>query len=128
MIEPEPGAEQPGKRAASSQPNKRDRPAGTFPLVIDLTEGFKNDTIILRLDEEEVYRASGVSTNWSAGIADTTTVEAPAGASTLTVAVPTRKLAQAVEFVVTEPLFIVVAIGAEGLEINTHTTPPSTYF
>jgi hypothetical protein len=97
-------------------------------LVVDLTEGFKDDTVILELDDEEVYHERGLSTNWSAGIATSATIEAPAGAATLTVSVPTRRLKQTLELDVTEPLFVVIAIAEDRLEINSHTTPPSTYF
>jgi hypothetical protein len=98
------------------------------PVVIDLTEGFKDDTVILQLGGQEAYHQSGVSTNWSVGIAASTTVEAVPGSTTLTVSVPTRKLIKAIKLVVLEPQFVVVAIVQDDIEISSHTTPPSTYF
>jgi hypothetical protein len=138
MTEPEQEVEYPNGRrqdapdardqSGKAQQQKAKEQAELMSLVVDLTEGFKDDTVILELDDEEVYHERGLSTNWSAGIATSATIEAPAGAATLTVSVPTRRLKQTLELDVTEPLFVVIAIAEDRLEINSHTTPPSTYF
>jgi hypothetical protein len=57
-------------------------------LHIDLREGFKQDDVILRLDDREAVRRSGVTTDLTISHAASFAVEAPAGPSTLRIDVP----------------------------------------
>lgn len=61
-------------------------------LRIDLQEGFRNDTVIVRVNGEEVFQKSGVTTRLSASIADSFEVPVEGSPSEVEVEASTRAL------------------------------------
>lgn len=63
-------------------------------LHVDLREGFNGETVIVRVDGREIYRRSGVETNYSVGLADRMRVEVPEGEVRVEVVLPDRGIHQ----------------------------------
>ncbi|HEX6745736.1 MAG TPA: hypothetical protein VF092_00375 [Longimicrobium sp.] len=59
-------------------------------LKIDLREGFDGDTVLVRVGGREVYRRSGVRTNYSIGLADRVETEVGPGPVEVRVELPER--------------------------------------
>lgn len=59
-------------------------------LQLDLREGFDGELVTVRVAGREVYRKSGVRTNYSVGIADRIHFDIPAGPVEVEVALPDR--------------------------------------
>lgn len=49
--------------------------ATTLSLTIDLRDGFYNDTVIVTVDEKEVFRKSNVTSKTTTGFADSKTIQ-----------------------------------------------------
>ena len=68
-----------------------------IPLTIDLQEGFDNDEVIICLGDQPVYAKSGVTTNWSTGLADSIPLTVAAGLLTVQVQLPRKELSAQIE-------------------------------
>jgi hypothetical protein len=65
-------------------------------LRIELGEGFKDDTVVVRIDGAETYSAHGVTTKLLTSYADYLERDVPDGKVTIEVDVPTRGLSATV--------------------------------
>jgi hypothetical protein len=63
---------------------------------IGLQEGFAGDVVVIKLGGREIARREDVTTQLLLGYADTFDLEIPAGASNLTIHIPSRGLARTV--------------------------------
>lgn len=83
-------------------------------LHLDLREGFNNDTVVVRLDGREVYRRSGLSTNYSVGLADRVEIETPEGEVEIEVALPDRGIASTIHHTAGPPATLAFALDSAG--------------
>ncbi len=82
-----------------------------MPLLrIDLQEGFKGDTVIIRVNGKQVFRKTGVTTQLLLGYAEALEIEVPEGTSQIRVLVPNRKLAQTIPLEGTDALHLGVSV------------------
>lgn len=68
-----------------------------IPLTIDLQEGFDNDEVIICVSDQPVYTKSGVTTNWSIGLADSIPLTVAAGRLAVQIQLPRKELAAQIE-------------------------------
>ncbi len=87
-------------------------------VMIDLQEGFMDDTVVIRVGEREVYRKESVSTDLVLGQADSVEVEVPEGSVSIKVSVPSRDLADAVVLKVPPQAHLGVALMHERLKFR----------
>lgn len=87
-------------------------------LHIDLQEVFKNDTVVIFVNDQEIYHKAGVTTNWSVSLADTLEVAVPPGALAVTIDLPLRKISKTVNVLVTEPIYLRVKIIQDTIDID----------
>jgi hypothetical protein len=92
-------------------------------LYIDLQEGFTDDTVIVKVNQEEVFNKHDVQTKLLLGYADTFEVEVPAGLTKVEIAVPTKKLSQTIELSVSKTTYLGVSIQVERIEHLVSETP-----
>jgi len=85
-------------------------------LSVDLQEGFDNDTVIIRLNGQEVYREDGVATMRVLGLADTFSTAAEPGPATLEVVVESRGLAQTIPLEIGDHTHVGLSIVKGGIE------------
>lgn len=88
-------------------------------LTINLEEGFRDDTVVLKVNESEVLRRTGVSTDLSAGLAGSVEVQVPEGSIHLQISVPTKSLFRALELQVVADLSVRVSVMDGSLDVQT---------
>jgi hypothetical protein len=83
---------------------------------IAFKEGFQNDTVVVRLNQTEVYQRDELKTRMQIGLADDFEWTAPAGAAELAVEIPTRRAAKTLSFQVPPQgmVYIGVSIASDG--------------
>lgn len=86
-------------------------------LTVKLRDGFKNDTVILRVNEKEVYRKSNVSTDLSISFADALEINLEEAIIKLEVAV-SGGLSQSIQVKPTETPYIEVWIVDGKMELR----------
>lgn len=89
-------------------------------LAIDLQEGFVDDTVILRVNGEEVFRKEHVSTNPLLGLAHSFKTEVEKGPVNIRVDVRTRDLAKTVALEVSDDTYLGVSVVGGMIDV----TPP----
>jgi hypothetical protein len=88
------------------------------PLRIDFQEVFKDDAVHAYVNGEEVFGKTGVTTNWSVGLADSVEVMVPRDQVEVRVDLPTRNLSRTVDFYPSEPVYLVVKVSQDMIDID----------
>jgi hypothetical protein len=82
-----------------------------MPLLnIDLQSGFADDTVVVRVNDEEVFHKQGVRTDYSIGRADSAEVVVPADAIKVEVILPDKHLSETIELAGAEPIYLGVSL------------------
>lgn len=97
-------------------------------LHIALQDGFRNDTVVVRVNQREVYRRTGVSTNLAISRADAFEVEVEEGAVRVEVELPGRNRSGAVSLEPAQTPYLAVEIAPEGSLLLTPSAEPFRYF
>ncbi len=82
-------------------------------LKVVLEEGFKDDTVVVRVNDEERFRQDNVNTLLLLNMADEFELEVPEGPVQVEVYVPSRRLSDVITFDVSKPVYLYLSI-AEG--------------
>ena len=83
-------------------------------LRVDLQEGFRDDTVIVRVDGSEAARKTGVTTRPSAGVAESFEVQTAKDEASIEIEVPTRKQSASAELRVSQHPYLGVFFEADG--------------
>lgn len=83
-------------------------------LRVDLQDGFQEDTVILAVNGQEVFREPGVTTKTQLGVARYFETEVAPGPTTVTVSLPERGLLQTFELDVAGPTYLGVSLTPGG--------------
>lgn len=81
-----------------------------IPLFIDLQDGFSDDVVVIRVDNEDVFHKKGVSTDYSLGRADSVETKVSEGSVDVAVTVPSRSLSDRVVLEVATAVYLGVSI------------------
>ena len=93
-------------------------------LEIQLTEMFRDDAVVVHIDDEEVYAKEDVKTNLSVGIADVIRASVPSGTVNVTIAMPKRRLSHRSQISVENTLYLRVSVSQAGIVVDsTHDMP-----
>jgi hypothetical protein len=87
-------------------------------LVIDLQDGFSADTVSIHVNGKEIYHKQGVNTDLSISRADSVQTQVPAGATNITISVPSKHLSKTVTHEVATTLYLGVSIHGGVLEVQ----------
>jgi hypothetical protein len=87
-------------------------------VVIDLQEGFVDDTVAIRVGDIEIFRRENVSTDMLLGMAGSVEARVPEGPVTVEVSVPSRRLADAVKLNVPPNAHLGVALREQQLHFR----------
>src|SRR5262249_2244009 len=87
-------------------------------LVLDLQDGFSDDTVIIHVNGKEVYHKQGVTTNLAISYTDSVQVQVPAGNVIMDIDVASKHLSRTVTFQVTTTLYIGIFILNGSLEVR----------
>ena len=93
-------------------------------LNILLGDGFRNDTVIIRINGEEVARRSNVTTDLRISSAGRLDLKTPAAAvSVLTVEVPQQGVIGRLPLTPSETPYVAVSVQDQKLEFHSSATP-----
>ncbi len=83
-------------------------------LGIDLQDGFRDDTVVVRVDGIVASRESGVTTRTSIGLARSLTLELDGAFVQLEIELPDREICESFKIDLARPTFIGVSLTLDG--------------
>ena len=83
-------------------------------LRIDLQEGFRNDTVIVRADGAEVFRKAGVTTRPPVGVAESFEIQTPRDTTSISIDVPNRSQSASAEVQVSQTPYLGASFDVSG--------------
>lgn len=85
-------------------------------LVIDLQDGFSNDTVVVQVDGQEIFHKEGVNTDYSIGRADSVEIQVPEDFVRVEITVPSRRLSDTVVLKVLPTVYLGMSILDDKIE------------
>ena len=79
-------------------------------LVIDLQDGFKDDTVILRINNDEVFRKKHITTDLRISLATRVTTNINSGEVQVEVIIPTKDLIDNYKFIINSESYLGISI------------------
>jgi hypothetical protein len=98
------------------QPQPSDELIGS--VVIDLQEGFMDDTVAIRIGDREVFHQENVSTDFILGMAGSVETRVPQGPVTVEVSVPSRRIFDIIKLDVAPNAHLGVALREQQLQFR----------
>jgi len=83
-------------------------------LRVNLQEGFANDTVVVRVNGQEVFNKTSVKTRPQIGLANAFEVDVPEGSVDIQIALPLKNVSESFELQVSNPIHLGVSITHEG--------------
>lgn len=84
-------------------------------LRIDFQDGFTDDSVVVRVGGQEVYRGDNLRTSRLLGFAHTVTADVPPGRVMVEVDVPSRDISGAAALQVEDSAYLGVSIAEDGI-------------
>lgn len=85
-------------------------------LVVDLQDGFSNDTVDIRIDGAERYHQTGITTDYTVGLADSVEIEVPSDPINITISVPSKQLVDTITLQVSTKIYLGVSIDENSIK------------
>ncbi len=79
-------------------------------LHIALQDGFRNNTVLMRLNGKRIYRKNNLKTRTQIGLADSVELETDEGPASLEVSLPQERIVGSIAFVLKSVTYIGVSI------------------
>jgi len=92
-------------------------------LHVALQEGFDNDNVVIRLNDEPIYESAGVTTDLRIGRADAVDVPLTDGRLRLIVSLPDRHMSAAVVVQGTDAVYVGVSVEGDTVEFTVSDQP-----
>lgn len=83
---------------------------GCMLLKIDLQEGFSEDTVVIQVNNREVFRKRGVTTKMILGLADSIELEVPDLSAIIKVALPSKGLSETISLPLDAPVYLGLSV------------------
>jgi len=96
-------------------------------LGIDLQDGFREDTVVIRVDGDEIYNREGVSTDYALGRTDAAETQVPQGTIRVESSMPTQQLSESIVLEISEDVYVGISI-LDGRINYRVSDEPFTYF
>lgn len=87
-------------------------------LHVAFQDGFDDDTALVRIDGQEVYRREGLTTDTRIGVAASFERQIEPGSAEIEVELPNRNVRDRLRIDVTEPVYLAVSTSGAGLEFR----------
>lgn len=85
-------------------------------LFIDFQDGFADDTVVLHVNGEEVFRKEHVSTKLLLGLAESFRTEMPIGPVTIDIDIQTKDVAKTILIEVFAPTYLGISVANGSIE------------
>lgn len=95
-------------------------------LRIDFQDGFTDDSVVVRVGDQEIYRGASLRTSRLLGFAHTVSAQVPAGRVMVEVDVPSRGLSGSAALQVEDAAYLGVSIADDGISFQ-HSGGPFGY-
>jgi hypothetical protein len=92
-------------------------------LHVALQEGFDNDNVVIRLNDEPIYESAGVTTDLRIGRADAVDVPLMEGRLRLSVSLPDRNMSGSVVVQGTDAVYVGVSVEGDTVEFTVSDQP-----
>ena len=92
-------------------------------LHVALQEGFDNDNVLMRLNDDPIYEGAGVTTDLRIGRADAVEVPLREGRLRLSVNLPDRNLSGSVVVQGTDTVYVGVSVEGDAVEFTVSDQP-----
>ena len=79
-------------------------------LRIDLQDGFEGDTVVVKINNKELYRKKGVKTELTLGYADSLETEVPEGQNTIEIELPEKNIFESISLTVSSPVYLGLSV------------------
>ena len=79
-------------------------------LRIDLQDGFEGDTVVVKINNKELYRKKGVKTQLTLGYADSLETEVPEGQNTIEIELPEKNIFESISLTVSSPVYLGLSV------------------
>ena len=96
-------------------------------LVIDLQEGFSNDSVLITVNGKEVYRQENVTTDYSVGLAGSIETNTTEDAVWLEVTIPSKHISNKTHINISSTPFVSAALAENGIVFK-YSTERFVYF
>jgi hypothetical protein len=103
-------------QSVGTQPVPGDELIGS--VVIDLQEGFMDDTVAIRVGDREIFHQENVSTDFLLGVAGSVEARVPQGPVTVEVSVPSRRLFDVIKLDASPNAHLGVALREQQLQFR----------
>jgi len=92
-------------------------------LHVALQEGFDNDDVLIRLNDEPIYESTGVTTDLRIGRADAVEVPLGDGRLRLSVTLPDRDISGSLVVQGTDTIYVGVSVKVDAVEFTVSDQP-----
>ena len=92
-------------------------------LHVALQEGFDNDNVLMRLNDDPIYESAGVTTDLRIGRADAVEVPLSEGRLQLIISLPDRDLSGSVVVQGTDAVYVGVSVEGDAVEFTVSDQP-----
>jgi len=79
-------------------------------LTIDLQDGFEDEAVLIKVNEAEVFQATGISTRYQIGLARSVELDAVEARSLIEIILPERALSKSVDLDTSSPVYLGVSL------------------
>lgn len=83
---------------------------GNITLSIDLQEGFVDDTVIVRINNKEIFQKEHLTTNKLLGISASFKTEVVRGMSNIEIKILNRRIEKIISIDVSAPIFLGISV------------------
>ena len=97
--------------AADTGPNR-------IPLVIDLQDGFADDTVAISVEGQEILNRDGVTTNYAIGRADSVQTDVAPGPIRVEIRIPTRHLTHEIALDLSAATYLGVSLAGDKISVR----------
>jgi hypothetical protein len=101
--------------------------AQTPQLHIALQDGFDQDTVVVRVNGQEVFNTPGVTTRLQLGVARAFVVDAPEGLIDLQIVLPLKNVSESLRLQVSHPLHVGFSVSRDGRLTHRLSSEPFGY-
>jgi hypothetical protein len=101
--------------------------AQTPQLHIALQNGFDHDTVVVRVNGQEVFNTPGVTTRLQLGVARAFVVDVPEGLTDIQIALPLKNVSESLRLQVSQPLHVGLSVSRDGRLTHRLSSEPFGY-